>query len=68
MNEEIEFFVKRDVAILRVNRPQARNALNWTTQEAFAAAVTNASHNSSFRALIITGLVYWLLVYLFNNQ
>ena len=49
------------IALLRVNRPQQRNALNWATQEAFAAAVTAvgltgvSTHTPTIRCLIITG-------------
>lgn len=53
---EIEFDVSRDgTALLRVNRPQARNALTWTAQEAFAEAVAAARRDEAIRALIITG-------------
>ena len=43
------------IAVLRVNRPEARNALNWATQEAFATAVSQIAQNDSVRILIITG-------------
>ncbi|MBE2220015.1 MAG: enoyl-CoA hydratase/isomerase family protein [Anaerolineae bacterium] len=43
------------IAILRVNRPQARNALNWVAQEAFATAVSQIAQNDNVRILIITG-------------
>lgn len=43
------------IALLQVNRPQQRNALNWATQEAFAEAVTAVAHNPAIRVLIITG-------------
>ena len=43
------------IAILRVNRPQARNALNWAAQEAFATAVSQTAQNETVRVLIITG-------------
>lgn len=57
MNDDgIEFHVEeKGLAILRVNRPGARNALNWAAQEAFAAAVTAVSQAAAIRALIITG-------------
>lgn len=52
----IEFDVDPDgTALLRVNRPEARNALTWAMQEAFAAAVAAARHDETIRALIITG-------------
>lgn len=56
MTTEIDLHVETDgLAVLQVNRPEARNALNWRAQEAFAAAVTAVSHHPDVRALIITG-------------
>lgn len=55
MGKAIEFSVDSEgIALLRVNRPAARNALTWTAQEEFAAAVT-AARNEAVRVLIITG-------------
>jgi enoyl-CoA hydratase len=51
----IEFTITNNIGLLRVNRPQARNALNWAAQEAFATAVNEAARNPDCRALIITG-------------
>ncbi|MEZ4518634.1 MAG: enoyl-CoA hydratase/isomerase family protein [Chloroflexota bacterium] len=52
----IEYHVNESgIGLLRVNRPHARNALDWAAQEAFATAVSEASQNESLRALIITG-------------
>jgi enoyl-CoA hydratase len=45
---------EHDIAILQVNRPEASNALNWATQDAFATAVQQA-HDDPPRVLIITG-------------
>lgn len=56
MSKGIEYRVNADgVGLLRVNRPAARNALSWATQEAFAAAVAAARRDESLRVLIITG-------------
>ncbi len=56
MSRGIEFNVADDgIALLRVNRPAARNALSWAAQEAFADAVVAAHRNQSIRVLIITG-------------
>lgn len=56
MNKGVEFEVRADgVALLRVNRPAARNALSWAAQEAFAAGVTAAGRHDLIRVLIITG-------------
>lgn len=52
----IEFHTNDNgVAVLRINRPAQRNALNWETQEAFAAAVTAVAHTPTTRILIIIG-------------
>lgn len=56
MNNGLELDISATgLAILRINRPDARNALNWVAQEAFAAAVTAVSQQPHIRALIITG-------------
>jgi enoyl-CoA hydratase len=55
MSDEIIFTVEKQIATLMVNRPEARNALNWVAQEGFAEMVTAVSQNPSIRVLIITG-------------
>lgn len=56
MGDEIVFQEGDDgVATLRVNRPGARNALNWAAQEQFAEVVTAVSQDPTIRVLIITG-------------
>ncbi len=55
MSKEIEFHVENKVATLRVNRPKARNALNWSAQTQFAECVTAVSRDATIRILIITG-------------
>jgi enoyl-CoA hydratase len=53
----IDFHVDdKGIALLRVNRPERRNALNWEAQEAFAAVVTAVATNPTIRVLIITGV------------
>jgi enoyl-CoA hydratase len=55
-NAEILFHVgNRGVAVLTVNRPEARNALNWAAQEHFAEHVMALAGMTGVRALIITG-------------
>jgi enoyl-CoA hydratase len=52
----IDFHIDdNNIALLRINRPERRNALNWETQEAFAAAVTAVATNPTIRLLLITG-------------
>lgn len=43
------------LAVLRVNRPNARNALNWAAQEQFAAHVAAVAADPTVAALIVTG-------------
>ena len=43
------------VAVLRINRPEARNALTWEAMEAFAQAVDRAHTEPDLRALVLTG-------------
>ena len=56
-HEDVVLFQVEDcgVAVLRVNRPQARNALNWAAQEKFVDLITAVASDSSVRVLIITG-------------
>lgn len=55
MNQEIILTQQEGIATLRVNRPEARNALNWTAQAAFAEAVAQVAADSAVRVLIISG-------------
>lgn len=60
MTTGIEFeTTPTQIAILRVNRPQARNALNWRAQEAFAERIAQVAASAATvaapRILIITG-------------
>jgi enoyl-CoA hydratase len=55
MSKEIEYTQQDGIATLRVNRPGARNALNWAAQEQFAAAVAEVGADTAVRILIITG-------------
>ena len=54
MSELVEFQIDRGVAVLKIMRPEARNALNWSAQDQFANAVEKAAGDSSLRVLIIT--------------
>jgi enoyl-CoA hydratase len=58
MSDEIKFDTDGQIAKITINRPKALNALNWTAQEQFAAAVTAVSENPAIRVLIITGSGY----------
>lgn len=42
-------------AVLTMNRPQARNALNFPMRDAFAAAIAEVRDDASVRAVILTG-------------
>lgn len=43
------------VALLTINRPRARNALDIATMQAFAAAVARLQADADLRAVVITG-------------
>src|SRR5258706_13988050 len=51
----IDFNIHNQIALLTVNRPEVRNALNRQAMEEFAAAVEQAHAASGLRALIVTG-------------
>ncbi len=55
MTQEIELTQQDGIVTLRVNRPEARNALNWAAQAQFAAAVADVAADTAVRVLIITG-------------
>jgi enoyl-CoA hydratase len=52
---QIVYEVQEEIGVLRVNRPEARNALSWEAQDAFAAAVRQAASDAKLRVLIVTG-------------
>ncbi|WP_269331291.1 enoyl-CoA hydratase-related protein [Futiania mangrovi] len=43
------------VALVRINRPEARNALNMATRKALAAAFLDLHDDESVRAIVLTG-------------
>lgn len=47
--------LKTGIAVLRVDRPEVRNALNWTAQYEFAARIEQALEDFEIRVLLITG-------------
>jgi enoyl-CoA hydratase/carnithine racemase len=55
MQKPIVYEERDGIGVLRVNRPEARNALNWEAQDAFAATIAAAARNRTLRVLIITG-------------
>lgn len=56
MVKPIEYHVdEAGIGLLCVNRPGARNALDWAAQEAFATAVREAADDDALRVLILTG-------------
>jgi enoyl-CoA hydratase/carnithine racemase len=52
--DEMLYSVMDGIGVLTINRPEARNALNWRAQEGFAAVIESASQDSNLRVLIIT--------------
>jgi len=55
MSQGIEYRVENGVAVLQVNRPSVRNALDWAAQEQFAATVATVAGDAAVRVLIVTG-------------
>lgn len=55
MASYIECQTQDEIGILRISRPNARNALNWSAQQDFALAVEDFSQDDELRVLIITG-------------
>ena len=51
----IDYNIQNNIAILRVNRPAARNAFNWAAQERFAELIATVAADDTLRALIVTG-------------
>jgi 2-(1,2-epoxy-1,2-dihydrophenyl)acetyl-CoA isomerase len=51
----VEYEVKDAVATIRLNRPEARNALDNATKDALVAAVSEAADDSSVRCVVLTG-------------
>lgn len=52
----ITFEIGQDgVGVLTINRPQARNALNWEAMYAFASTVESAHRATTIRAMVVTG-------------
>ncbi|UCG23700.1 MAG: enoyl-CoA hydratase/isomerase family protein [Chloroflexota bacterium] len=54
MSNPVDYKVDRGVAVLMIDRPESMNALNWSAQVQFSAAVENAAVDPSLRVLIIT--------------
>ena len=54
MSNFIDYQIDRGVAVITIDRPEVRNALNWSAQAQFAAAVEKADGDPSLRVLIIT--------------
>ena len=45
-------------AILTMNRPEQRNALDYPMREAFAAAVAEVRDDAAVRAVVLTGAAW----------
>jgi len=43
------------IALIQVNRPEVRNALDWQAMNAFAACIEQAQNMDAWRALVLTG-------------
>jgi enoyl-CoA hydratase/carnithine racemase len=54
-NDELVHEQRGHVVVLRLNRPEARNALNPTLIRSFGSAVTEAESDPAVRVLVLTG-------------
>jgi len=54
MNSPIDYQVEDGIAVLTINRPEARNALDWLAQQQFAEGIQLAAADPTLRVLIIT--------------
>jgi enoyl-CoA hydratase/carnithine racemase len=55
MTELVEFSVKDSVAVLTLNRPEVRNAINDAMRGELLAAIERAAADDAVRALLLTG-------------
>jgi enoyl-CoA hydratase len=55
MSEVVREDPATGVALLRINRPEALNALNMVTREVLAKVASEADRDPSVRVIIITG-------------
>jgi enoyl-CoA hydratase/carnithine racemase len=55
MADEVIYEVRDGIALLTINRPEARNALNRAARDAFGAACDSFAANQQAKVLIITG-------------
>jgi len=54
MTEAVTYAEEGNRAIIYIQRPSARNALNWQAQEQFATAVAQAAQSAHIRVVIVT--------------
>ncbi len=52
----IEKKIEEDIAIVRINRPEKRNALNWELREELFSVLRSIEENKEAEAIIITGV------------
>ena len=55
MTELVEFSVSNSVAVLTLNRPEVRNAINDAMRGELLAAIERAAADDAIRALVLTG-------------
>lgn len=55
MSSPLGYIVREHVAIIRIQRPRVRNALNRATLTAFADMVETANNDPDVRAIVVTG-------------
>ncbi|GGE17190.1 enoyl-CoA hydratase [Polymorphobacter glacialis] len=55
MSEDVLYAVADNVAVITLNRPERRNALNWNAYAMLEAALRRASADEEVRCVIVTG-------------
>src|SRR5205814_52611 len=55
VSETLELDIRGAVAVITLNRPHVRNAIDEETRTALGAALNTVDHNKEVRGLILTG-------------
>jgi enoyl-CoA hydratase len=55
MTDIVTFEQSDNIAVVTINRPRVRNALNWDAMYALSAAVDRAVESPDLRAIVLTG-------------
>jgi enoyl-CoA hydratase len=48
-------WIENHIGLIKINRPEVRNALSWQMMDQFSAAVTEVQRRASSRVVVVTG-------------